>query len=132
MQKVTGSLCVCLYRRISLTTDPKWLSLDCSFSWVLGRFISILGEVTFSFKNKGKNGGGVVELPYVFEYPKRPLGAYPKVLIMIYMYIYALKNIIRKIFCRNDYEWLYNFCRKLDNWIWNSQTEWDNSKFWNK
>ena len=39
-------LSVCLYWRISLTTKPICFSLQCSFSCVLGRFITIFGKGT--------------------------------------------------------------------------------------
>ena len=39
-------VCVCLYLRISLTAEPMLMFLLCSFSWVLGRFITIVVENT--------------------------------------------------------------------------------------
>ena len=42
--EITGSLCVCLYRRISLTTEPIWFFFTMLVSLVLGRFIIIKGR----------------------------------------------------------------------------------------
>ena len=40
--KVIECVCVCLYRKISLTAEPRYGSaLHCIFSWDLGMFVTI-------------------------------------------------------------------------------------------
>ena len=57
-----------LYCKISLTTEPIWFSLQCSFLYVQGNFRIILENgifVTTFFIKKMESGGCVVFLPRV-------------------------------------------------------------------
>ena len=51
---------VCVYQRISLTAEPIWYPLQCSFLQILRRFTNILREVTNTFQDKSL-------LDFIFE-----------------------------------------------------------------